>query len=95
MVSELSGLMEDLEMQAAIVRDVTNGCRIANGLGDLQAGRDTMARLQRRVAQVNSLWERIMAEYEALGVAPGEASIAPGIAASTDAFDLPNDPLAD
>lgn len=93
-MSELSVLMEDLEMQAAIVRDVTNGCRIANGLGDLQAGRDTMARLQRRVAEVIRLWERVMEEYDALGVAPGDASIAPGIAAGTDAFDLPTDPLA-
>lgn len=64
----LAMLMEDLEFQSAIVRDVTNECRISNGLGDLHGAQSAMSLLRHRVSDIQALWSHIMREYESLGV---------------------------
>lgn len=71
----LALMMEDLEFQAAIVRDVTNESRIANAFGDLQTAYAAMSLLQHRVTDVQALWEVIMREYDSLGITSSDVSL--------------------
>lgn len=70
MYRHLASLMDDLEVESAITRDVVNEARIANGFRDHDVARAAISRLRIRIADMAGLWTQIMHEFDTLGVRP-------------------------
>jgi hypothetical protein len=68
MPDPIATLLADLELQAAIVRDVANECRIAHAFGNRQTAADAASLMRHKVNEVFSLWVRVIRAYEAEGL---------------------------